>query len=137
MPPVTRAQLEGRTIRLLGATQVITANGTYPIFTVGDVKNRAPESLSYVAYVEIEYNGGSGAVPGSPGSGRVNVGIALGTSVSPIDWKSLTSGSYSTNPTMVYAPDQANVYPNGSVFQAILTGISDSQIVIRAYGWSE
>lgn len=126
-----KSQLEGRTIRKLGvsAPVVLSSTGITPIFPTGDVKNRAPEGVTFVAFVEASYNSGVGVIPPTLQLRFGNVG----------DWKStFLATAYSTNPTVIYAADQQAPYTNGIAFNAevIVTALSGSA-VFTAYGWTE
>lgn len=132
------ANLNGRTIRQLGVTRTITpaVNGaTSPIFVVGDVKNRAPEGDTFVAFVVIEF---TAPQPGVALTLRLGDSATIATAG---DWKdTFDPGDYSgNNPIVLYAADQQNTYPNGVTFsvRTVTNGGAGGTMVVRAYGWTE
>lgn len=135
MSALTESQLLGQRIRLLGVSAPIDlsdgSNNTR-IFVAGDVQNRAPEGVTFVAFVGITYNGGTGNPPAT-------VTLRLGnlsTIATSGNWKNtFNANSYSVNPTIIYAADGEDPVLAGDWGIRVVAAGSGTAVA-RAYGWT-
>lgn len=129
--PLTASQLDGRTVRWLGANNYVNLNATgfYTIFTTGGISNRAPESNTVVAFCSITPNVAKTAWDAGTNTFRINL---------PMGWEAVIQdlANYAPVPAVMIASGRA--FPNGTafLFEVIAGNANNGIATVAAYGWT-